>query len=96
MTRKEHLLTILAEECNETAKRVSKALRFSLKEVQPGQSFSNEQRIIAEFNDIVAMMEMLKAEGHISAIFDYNHIASKKSQVERFLLHSKANGTLTE
>lgn len=96
MTRKEHLLTILAEECNETAKRASKALRFSLQEVQPGQSFTNGQRITEEFNDIVAMMEMLKAEGHLSEVFDYQHVQAKKAQVEHFLKHSKANGTLDE
>lgn len=96
MTRKEHLLTILGEECNETAKRVSKALRFSLKETQPGQTFTNEQRIIGEFNDIVAMMEMLQAEGHLSHVFDYQHINAKKMQVEHFFSRSKDNGTLSE
>jgi hypothetical protein len=30
MTRKEHLLVIAMEECNEVAQRLSKALRFSL------------------------------------------------------------------
>lgn len=96
MTRKEHLLTILAEECAETAKRTSKALRFSLAEVQPGQSFTNAERIVGEFNDIVAVMEMLKAEGHLKEVFDYQHIQAKKAQVEHFMSRSKANGTLTE
>lgn len=45
MKRHEHLLSILAEECCEVGQRVSKALRFGLDEVQPGQDLSNAERI---------------------------------------------------
>ena len=45
MTREEHLLTIVAEECNEVAQRATKALRFSLEEIEPGQEFSNRERL---------------------------------------------------
>jgi hypothetical protein len=37
MTREQHLLTILAEECGEVVQRASKAIRFGLDESQPGQ-----------------------------------------------------------
>jgi hypothetical protein len=37
MTRQEMLLTIVAEECNETPQRVSKAIRFGLDEIEAGQ-----------------------------------------------------------
>lgn len=96
MTRKEHLLTILAEECNETAQRASKALRFSLEEIQPGQSLSNGARITEEFSDLCAMIEMLQDEKCLNAFWDRDRMELKKRQVEKFLLHSKANGTLTE
>ena len=48
MTREEHLLTIVAEECNEVAQRATKALRFSLEEIEPGQEFSNRERLFQE------------------------------------------------
>jgi NTP pyrophosphatase (non-canonical NTP hydrolase) len=58
MTRTEHLLSITAEECAEVAQRVTKAMRFGLTEIQPGQPFTNADRIMAEFNDLQAMIEM--------------------------------------
>lgn len=51
MNTTEHLLTIVSKECNEVAQRVSKALRFGLREVEPGQEQNNLARIIYEFND---------------------------------------------
>jgi hypothetical protein len=62
MTKTENLLTILAEECAETAQRVSKAIRFTLDEIQPNQEedLTNAERIVYEFNDIVAVMEVLQ------------------------------------
>jgi hypothetical protein len=59
MNNTEHLLTILSEECVETAQRVSKAIRFGLTEVQEGQHLNNAERLVYEFNDIVAVMELL-------------------------------------
>lgn len=96
MTKNEHLLKILSEECSETAIRVSKAMRFSLQEVQPGQHLNNAERIIYEFNDIVAMMDMLKEEGIIGDYIDLKSQAAKKEKVMKFLELSKQNGTLTD
>jgi hypothetical protein len=53
------LLTILAEECCEAAVRVSKALRFGLAEVQPGQALSNATRLAHELGDIVEVTRRL-------------------------------------
>lgn len=94
MTRLEHLITILAEECNETAQRATKALRFGLDEIQEGQLLKNHERITYEFNDILAVMEMLKDEGHISMIIDRESVAKKKKKVEKYLEYCKQIGTL--
>jgi len=96
MNRQEHLLKILEEECCETAVRASKALRFSLQEVQPGQELTNSERIVYEFNDIFAMMEILLDEGHIKKILDRTAIEKKKLKIEKFLKLSKECGTLTD
>jgi NTP pyrophosphatase (non-canonical NTP hydrolase) len=53
------LLTILAEECCEVGQRVSKALRFGLMEIQPGQPLSNAERIAEELGDLLATAEEL-------------------------------------
>jgi hypothetical protein len=95
MTRHEQLLTILSEECIETAQRVSKAIRFGLTEVQEGQPLSNAQRIVYEFNDIVAMMDMLHDEGLVEDIIDQVAIAKKKAKVEKYMEYSLKLGTVS-
>lgn len=90
MTRQEHLLIILAEECNEVAQRASKALRFGMEEVQPEQESSNAERLVQEFNDLLAVAFMLKLEG----IGNPASLYAKISKVEKFLEYSKECGKL--
>lgn len=90
MKREEHLLTIAMEECNEVAQRLSKALRFGLAEVQPGQGFDNGYRIGIEYNDLVAVLRLLGLEFH-----DPRMIAAKQEKVEHFLRYAETCGTLT-
>lgn len=85
------LLTILAEECAEVAQRVSKAIRFGLKEVQEGQSLTNEQRIIYEMNDLFAVFKMLEKDGSIEgqSAFEEEEAREKKiAKVEKYLTYS--------
>lgn len=100
MNRKEHLLDIAAEECAEVAQRCSKALRFGVDEIQPGQNLTNAERILEEFIDLCAVFEMLEAEGVLS-ISTTDHILeakldSKKKRVEQMLQYSRQQGTLTD
>lgn len=55
LTKEQYLLICLAEECAEVAQRASKALRFGLDEVQPGQEWSNRQRLEREVIDLFAI-----------------------------------------
>ena len=101
MTREEHLLTILAEECVEVAQRATKILRFGMDEVQPGQSLNNADRMLMEYWDVVAAMKML--EDAFPRLHDNwtpeavaVHVAQKREKVERFLAYSSKCGTITE
>lgn len=96
MNRVEHLLTILGEEGVEVSQRCSKALRFGLEEVQPGQDLDNSERIRGEYIDLLAIMEMLVEEGHILPVhyIDRPAIDAKKAKVEKFLAYSRQQGTL--
>lgn len=94
MNRTEILLTILSEECNETGQRACKALRFTLNEKQEGQDLTNAERLIYEFNDIVAIMEILKEEGHLDKVIDRDAIEKKKIRVEKYIQHSIDVGAL--
>jgi NTP pyrophosphatase (non-canonical NTP hydrolase) len=97
VTRTEHLLTILAEECAEVAQRVSKALRFGLAEVQPGQEYTNAERIEFELTDLIAAAEML-IEDRVIADPDQNDIliSEKKRKVEKFLKFSAGRGLVDD
>ncbi len=95
MTREEHLLTIVAEECNEVAQRATKALRFSLEEVEPGQEYTNKERLFQEFEDLVAAMKML-FPGDLDKIPDSEKQFAKMEKVERYLEYSEYLGTVNE
>lgn len=95
MTHDEHLLTILSEECQEVAQRVSKALRFGLDEIQPGQPLTNAERITEEVCDLLAMIELCQAHALIPGE-RRARIEQKKAKVQQFLQYSRECGTLTD
>ncbi len=96
MNRREHLLWILAEECAEVAQRASKAARFGLYEVQPGQDKNNSERLRKEINDLLAATEMLDADGALPlTVFRQQDVSGKVAQVEKYLEYSKRQGTLS-
>lgn len=102
MTRTEHLLTIMAEECQEVSQRVSKALRFGVREIQPGQGATNAERIIREFCDLLAAYEMLHEDAILSPRmfsvdgFAREMIDAKKAKVEKFLYFSAGRGHVSD
>lgn len=93
MNKKEYLLTAVGEECSEVHQRCSKALRFGMSEVQPEQALTNEIRILREFNDLLATMEML-FECSVGELIDREQIREKKLKVEKFMNYSMECGTL--
>ena len=82
MNRSEYLLVKLNEECVEVAQRCDKALCFSLSEIQPGQLFSNSERIMHEYYDVLASMEMLIEEGILEHTPDRNERRKKKRDTD--------------
>lgn len=95
MTRTELLLVLLMEECDETSQRASKAIRFGLDEVQEGQELNNAQRLCYEFNDIVAVVDILRNDGLLDKTIDPEAILLKKAKIEKWLSYSADCGTLT-
>ncbi|AZO67643.1 hypothetical protein [Mesorhizobium sp. M6A.T.Cr.TU.016.01.1.1] len=95
MNRSENLLTSLAEECTEVGQRVSKALRFGLAEVQPGQPLTNAERISQELTDLIAVMRMATNEGLIpKPDLSGAAIAAKQAKVEKFMAYARECGAL--
>lgn len=102
MTRTEHLLFILAEECAEVAQRASKAARFGLAEVEPGQAKTNARRVMDEMNDLIAVYQMIAGPivSPTSPLFEGDPaewmaaIRAKQAKVEKFLRYSAECGAL--
>ena len=99
MNREQMLLLLLIEECQEVSQRASKAIRFGMDEVQPdqpnGETGNNRERLLREFNDLLAVMEMLSDEGHFGhdGIFRIPEwIEEKKKKIEKYLEYSKECG----
>jgi hypothetical protein len=101
VTREEHLLTIIAEECVEIAKCATKSLRFGLDSCGPGQIDTNARLMCMECADLQAVLEML-SESNCMFQLTGNSIdmkvamASKKAKVEKMLERSLEHGRLTE
>jgi len=93
MNRIEHLMTIAGEECSEVHQELCKALRFGLHE-QRDLPTSNHERIQKEYNDLLAMIDMLNDESGFDLYRDPKMIKQKRDKVEKYLLYSKEQGTL--
>lgn len=105
MTRTEHLLFILAEECSEVGQRCSKAARFTLNEkhseneitpkseLTDESTLSNAQRITYELSQLIGVAEMMICDNIIPDISPEIKLA-KSVKVEKFLKYSKKVGTL--
>lgn len=97
MNRSEHLLSCLAEECAEVAQRVSKALRFGLAEIQPGQPLTNAQRIEQELTDLIAVAAKLNDENILDMNgIDPSAIDEKWLKVEKFMVYAVEQGALVD
>lgn len=99
MNREQMLLLLLIEECQEVAQRASKAIRFTLDEVQPDQPGSeqmdNRARLLKEWNDLLAVMEMIQDEGHFGhddGLRIAEWIKEKKEKIEKYLKYSQECG----
>lgn len=99
MNQAEYLLTQALSECVEVAHRITKAQQFGLAETQPGQPESNARRVVGEYMDLLAVMEMLEAEGLIqlpSPAEQEELKRLKKAKVLKFMRYARDEcGTLS-
>lgn len=79
------LLTILVEECAEVQQRATKALRFGVGEVQPGQALNNIERLSLEVGDLLEVLDSLEGEGALSPAHIDEGQANKRRQLDRYM-----------
>lgn len=76
------------EECAEVTQRASKAIRFGMEEVQPGQYAHNRERIEHELSDLFAVCDMLGLR------IDPDLMAAKEHKVRKFMDYAREQGQL--
>lgn len=79
------LLEILIEECAEVQQRATKALRFGLAEIQPGQPHDNAYRLGLEIGDVKEVVRRLNIADIISRQSIVAGVDNKRSQLARFM-----------
>ena len=95
MSEASHLLQKLQEECNEVGQRASKINCFGLHEIQAGQPHTNQERLVQELNDLIAVISMLA--GIKVLPYEWIHegmMTDKKNKVRRYMKYSRAQGCL--
>lgn len=98
MTEQEHALQSAQEECNEVAQRISKALRFGLYEVQPGQEKNNGERIVEEFSQLCAKLALAFGKYNPDQVFitvDPAEYHKTPAKVRKFMEYAQKCGTVT-
>lgn len=90
MNRTEYLLFTLSEECDEEGQRASKAARFGMAEIQPGQTEDNKRRLERELADIIGVARML------GLTIREEDVVAKMAKVEKYMGYSREIGTLQD
>lgn len=94
MTRIELLLVKAAEESNEVGQRCTKALRFGLNETQKDQPLNNATRIMEEFADLLAVIEILQEENQLPCL--EIDMEQRKARINKYMDYSHTLGILVE
>lgn len=99
MTKTDHLLVILMEECAEVQHACAKALRFGLDDVRPIGQETNREAIRREAHELIAVLEMCEHEGIFGVLEDEKAeriCLEKQSRIEQFLSYSRERRRLTD
>lgn len=95
MNHLQHLLLKLSEECNEVGQMSSKCMQFGLLESHPDLLENNKQRLHAELNDLLAIVDMLNAHFNFDYTPNQIQIGRKIEKVNKYLAYSVELGCVS-
>lgn len=96
MNYQQYLLIKLAEESSELAQIALKTAQFGLYSTCPITNETNIQRVTAEYNDVIAITEMINTEIYDNLERDTYLVDAKKQKVMKYLEYSKEAGCVVE
>ncbi|MDE4297051.1 hypothetical protein PXK56_17840 [Phaeobacter gallaeciensis] len=83
------LLDLIIEECAEVIQRVTKMKRFGVKEIQPGQDFTNAERLSHELGDLSAVVQRAIDADLVCEDSINEQIPLKHAKLDKFLQNEK-------
>lgn len=95
MTPSQYIISVFIEECNEVAHAASKVNRFTPHDSHTIGGPTNLETLHSEWNDLLAMQEMLEEQG-IILTRDPGRIARKKQRVLDYMNYSKQLGVVKD
>lgn len=94
LTKEQYLQICAMEEAAEVTQRISKALRFGLDEVQPGQELTNRLRLEQEIVDFVTVLDKMEELGIIDLSTYENAFDAKSEKIDKYMQYAREQGTL--
>lgn len=91
MNYREYLFMKHSEECGENIQCAAKASLFGNDSTNPATGLTNEEELINEIHDFMAMVDMMHENGLINFKFDPEKIRIKKQKV---IYHAISQGVL--
>lgn len=89
MNKMQYLLTKLAEEASEIAQIALKTQQFGIDEQCPGLDQTNIQRVDYEFNDLLAVVQLINSELGYTCLFENaGHIRRKQEKITKYMQYS--------
>lgn len=86
------VLAILIEECAEVIQRATKMLRFGIEETQPGQEYTNRERLGHEVGDVSEMIDMACRAGLMTNLDICVGRSRKRRQLEVYMQTEEETG----
>lgn len=97
MNIEQYILICMAEECSEVSHRISKALRFTLDEIEPGHTLTNGTRIVNEIIDLLSVIDLAVRYGIIVDPFNSLPLKIlKQEKIAKFMNYSLELGVLSK
>ena len=83
----EYLFVKMCDEGSEVSHEASKCAVFKPFNYEPGKNIRNDERLVYEIHDLLAVLELLMENGLVEFKFDRSKIDAKREKLIHFAKH---------